>query len=242
MSEKKLSVFIADDEPRALEQLRLMVNAWAAFNNVVVDFTLLKALDTDSFSTAAGCDLVLLDIEMGADNGLDFAKRVRALSDTATIAFITGHSEFAIEGYDAQASAFLIKPVSQEKLSSLLALALKKVGDMTAKRLVLQRNKTYHYFDLSEIVYIEASGHSSIIATAKGKQTFPVSLGELEAKIPAPPFIICHRGFFANVNHIKCYENKSSLRMDSGELVPIGKLYAANIKAELFVAIREDEP
>ncbi len=61
------------------------------------------------------CDILLLDVEMGAMNGVELAKRIREENDALQIVFITGYTDYIAEGYDVSALHYLVKPVSREK-------------------------------------------------------------------------------------------------------------------------------
>lgn len=83
-------------------------------------------VQTDSFSSAENflfyyaeeCDydILLLDVEMGAMDGVTMAKKLRQSNDTVQIIFITGYSDYIFEGYEVAALHYLMKPVKEEKL------------------------------------------------------------------------------------------------------------------------------
>ncbi len=72
-------------------------------------------------------DILLLDIEMGAMDGVTLAKTLRKENDTLQIVFLTGYSDYISEGYEVAALHYLLKPVQKEKLFSVLYRALDKV-------------------------------------------------------------------------------------------------------------------
>ena len=71
-------------------------------------------------------DILLLDIEMGAMDGVTMAKKVRAHNEAVQIVFITGYSDYIAEGYEVAALHYLMKPVNREKLMAVLDRALEK--------------------------------------------------------------------------------------------------------------------
>ena len=54
-------------------------------------------------------DIIILDIEMGGVNGLEVAERIRRSDENAMLIFLTGHSEFAIDGYTVNAYRYMLK-------------------------------------------------------------------------------------------------------------------------------------
>ena len=82
---------ICDDAPQALDTAEGMARDWANLRG--------QALDIDRFSSAPDFfadyengryDILLLDIEMGAVNGVELAKRVRRGDPDVQIIFLTG--------------------------------------------------------------------------------------------------------------------------------------------------------
>lgn len=61
-------------------------------------------------------DILLLDIEIGAMDGVSLAKKIRQENETVQIVFITGFADYISEGYEVSALHYLMKPVKQEEL------------------------------------------------------------------------------------------------------------------------------
>ena len=58
--------------------------------------------------------LVILDMRMEKINGLDTAREIRKLDSDVPLLFVTGTTEYALEGYTVQASRYLLKPVDKQ--------------------------------------------------------------------------------------------------------------------------------
>lgn len=61
-------------------------------------------------------DIVWLDIEMPGMNGFELAAKIRKSSPFTNIVFVTGHPEYAIDGFSLRVSGFLVKPVNEAKI------------------------------------------------------------------------------------------------------------------------------
>ncbi|MDO5616058.1 MAG: response regulator, partial [Cruoricaptor ignavus] len=57
-------------------------------------------------------DLIFLDIEMPAKNGLDFYKTI---SQNTKVIFTTAYSDYAVEAFEVNAIDYLVKPFSFER-------------------------------------------------------------------------------------------------------------------------------
>ena len=60
-------------------------------------------------------------------DGVSLARMIRRENETIQILFLTGYSDYIAEGYEVAALHYLVKPVKEEKLFSVLDRALDKV-------------------------------------------------------------------------------------------------------------------
>jgi two-component system response regulator AlgR len=65
-------------------------------------------------------DVVLLDIRMPVMNGIAAAKEMALMETPPAVIFCTAYSDYALAGFEAQAIAYLLKPISQDKLAQAL--------------------------------------------------------------------------------------------------------------------------
>lgn len=81
---------------------------------------------------AGEMDLVFLDIEMDGMDGMDSARRLRALDETLQLVFVTGYDKYVFDGYSVGALGYLLKPPGPEQLDGILdraASALRREQD-----------------------------------------------------------------------------------------------------------------
>lgn len=65
-------------------------------------------------------DLIILDIYMDGQNGIEAAEKIREKDSDVRLAFCTSSNDFAAETYDVDARDYLQKPVTPEKIARLL--------------------------------------------------------------------------------------------------------------------------
>lgn len=65
-------------------------------------------------------DVIFMDIDMPGENGLDLAKKILEKYPKTNIIYVTGYEKYALDSYDTWASAFLVKPVSTERLKAAM--------------------------------------------------------------------------------------------------------------------------
>lgn len=126
----RYKIAICDDLESDRDYLKDLLNKWAN------DYSHLLNVDTFSsaesflfrYEEAKDYDILLLDIEMGLMDGVSMAKKIRQDNDAVQIIFITGYSDYIAEGYEVNALHYLMKPVKEEKLFSVLERAIEKIN------------------------------------------------------------------------------------------------------------------
>ncbi len=108
-------------------------------------------------------DLLFLDIQMPGINGIETARRLRELECSTKIVFLTATADYALEGYDVQASGYLVKPVDQRKLCDLLQHIFWKTQ---RKRIEIKCGRQYRYPCCGDIISkAPITGRPSIFPT-----------------------------------------------------------------------------
>ena len=121
-------VAIVDDSTTDAEFVKGILNSWADLRQANIQAEVFPSAEAFLFRYAEDkeWDILLLDIEMGAMDGVTMAKRVRQDNEAVQIVFITGYSDYIAEGYEVAALHYLMKPVNSEKLLTVLDRAMEK--------------------------------------------------------------------------------------------------------------------
>ncbi|QHJ11323.1 Sensory transduction protein LytR [Paraglaciecola mesophila] len=185
-----ISVLVVDDEPLAREGLALRL---AEYENITVVGCCNNAKQAYDAISANQPDVVFLDIEMPGRTGLELAKQLREEGNAATIVFVTAFREFAVNAFDFQASDYLLKPFSDERLKECIeklsiAMDMTQVIDQHKKLGTLLSRKTGNSID-SFIHTLEVSNELSnnnelhelqqIISLKSGSQWIRVKLDDI---------------------------------------------------------------
>lgn len=122
-------IAICDDNEADRNYIANLTGQWAANAHHAV--TLSHFLSAEDFlfhyQEQNDFDILLLDVEMGAMDGVTLAKKLRQENETLQIVFITGYSDYISEGYEVAALHYLMKPVNVTKLFSVLDRATDKL-------------------------------------------------------------------------------------------------------------------
>ena len=61
-------------------------------------------------------DVAFLDIEMPKINGIQLAKKLKAVNPAVNIIFVTAYNDYALDAYKMHASGYITKPVNENKV------------------------------------------------------------------------------------------------------------------------------
>lgn len=145
-------------------------------------------------------DILFLDIEMREINGIDLARRLRQLGSRIQIIFVTGYMDYMEQGYDVEALHYLLKPVTEEKLRSVLGRAMERVRNRE-RELTLAVSGGIIRIPLAQIRYLEVQGN---YVTIHGVENYNVKmpLGRLEQMLDER-FYRIHRSYIVNLQCVK---------------------------------------
>jgi DNA-binding NarL/FixJ family response regulator len=116
---KVTSVLIVDDHSTFADLLALALNSQADFECIATAATADEAVAT---SLRARPDLVVMDIQLGRDSGLEAARRIRAAIPDVVIVVVSAHRDptWVVRAAQAGASAFAPKTGSLSEMLSVL--------------------------------------------------------------------------------------------------------------------------
>ncbi len=176
--------------------------------------------------------IVLLDIKLSMITGIDVAKRLRTEGLDFFLFFITGNVQYALEGYEVHAYAFLQKPLQYAPFKMYLTEVIDKLKSRRPFMLQLKSGSQAEILDSNSILYAEVYGHTTYIISAEGRNEYIVSLSELEEKLKGHGFFRCHKSYLVNLKMVKGIKS-SEIEMKNGDMVPLSKYRRSDFLSEL---------
>lgn len=215
----KYKIAICDDSEVDRQYISGMVQRWAASAGHIAHIKLFSSAENFLFRYAEerDYDILLLDIEMGAMDGVSMAKLLRKDNDTVQIVFITGYSDYIAEGYEVAALHYLMKPVREEKLCSVLDRAAEKLSK-NEKVLTLETGGEMVRIPVYQIRYADVYGNYVTIHGATDV-TVKMTLGELEKALDER-FYRVGRSAIVNLTRISRV-TKTEIKLSDGTAVPL---------------------
>ena len=230
-----MRIAICDDEERYRIELKttlekLLINA---------DYNIDTFDDGNKLSAAfaeSPYDIVFLDIEMPAVDGITLAKRIRARSENVFIVFLTSHIEYALEGYEVNALRYLTKPVDIIKLKEVIKYVQDKRGN--SKQIIIKEDGEELLIDIASIIYMESENQNVRIVTTDGEHTIRYNIGDFEEKLKHDGFFRIHRGYLISLSKIKSF-SKGDVLMEDGTMLPVSRSNQKALKEALYSFVEE---
>lgn len=168
-------------------------------------------------------DIVFLDIEMGQEDGITVAHRIRATDKNVLIVYVTSHGSYMQESFEVRPFRFLIKPVERERLEECFREAYEEISSNDSYfRYSYQRLK--HKIPIRDILYFESNRRKIYVVTETGKFELYGKLNEIEEslKISKAAFLRVHQSYLVNYRHVEGL-GYDFVMMDNGKRISVSE-------------------
>lgn len=215
-------IAIVDDSPRDSGLVRQILTDWAENRQVTAEIEQFPSAESFLFRYAEdkGWDILLLDIEMGEMDGVTLAKTIRQSNQGVQLVFVTGFADFIGDGYEVSALHYLMKPVREDKLRTVLDRAVSAL-QTTERAVLLPVDGETLRLPVSDIQYAEAFSHTVTLMTEQGEIPLKMSISEVEKRLGGD-FVRCHRSYLVGLKHISRL-SKTEVLLDSGKSLPLSR-------------------
>lgn len=178
-----INIGIVEDSQVDQEKLSKVIATY--FNKNLIDYSLKVFNTANSFLSSNDIfDLLFFDIFLGGSlTGMDIARKARErLGYNLVIVFITSSMAYAIEGYSVDASAYIIKPITEEEFNLKMPRIIDKINSKISDFIILTTTEEKVSVNISDIDYIEVYGHYLTYCVNNKKYTVRQTLSDAENK------------------------------------------------------------
>ncbi|AVR98365.1 LytR/AlgR family response regulator transcription factor [Pseudoduganella armeniaca] len=245
-----LRVLIVDDETHARVNLRLALQALPGWQ---VAGECASASAARAFLAEASADIVLLDVQMPVETGLDLARELSCRDQPPLVIFVTAHRGHALDAFDVHALDYLVKPVNEERLRQALeragALLRQRAAYTAALRQFVAPEPGYwrevtvrsvgrmDRVALADVRWIETAGNYVELHLAERTFLHRSTLAELERYLDPAEFLRIHRRILVRRALIKRLRQVADggcvMTLADGTELPVSERYVAAAKAAL---------
>lgn len=219
-----INIAIIDDIAKDAEYLKKLLYLYASEHSLSIDICLFTS-GTDFLKsyTPGMYSLLFLDIVMKELDGIETARQVRAVDSDVLIVFTTAEPSYAIEGYEVDASAFLVK--SPELDAQKLFHFMKKIEPKLKCNIFLDFSDSSINLHLSAdaLCYVDVTDHKLSLHTREKTYTLRMSIEKLKSILPKDDrFFECYRGIIINLDWISSIQ-KQTVVMKTGAVLPVSR-------------------
>ncbi len=230
-----MRIAILDDNPDEVSKLHEMI--FHISGNYRVDrFTEGKALMKE-VENGAVYDLLLCDVYMKGENGIEIAKQMKALCPHTPVAFITSSREHAVDAFSVDAVHYLVKPVTQEDVVEVFRRLQNKTEPRRTLTVRIDRIVNVLYQD--EIIRVESHGHNTeIICSGNTVYSIRKPFREMNELLDET-FIQIKKGVTLNMRHILRMTYKDCTSRD-GKTYLLRRDQAKEIRTKFYDFVKNE--
>lgn len=186
-------------------------------------------------------DVIFMDIYMQdrqgnlGSIGMEAAGELRNMEYRGKLVFLTTSREHALEAFDVDADQYLVKPVSENKLFSLMNKLLADVEEERRKYILLKIEGRLVRVSVNDIVCCEAQGKNQWLYLVNGKQCLlRMSMAEIYGLLSHySEFVRIGVAFIVNLGYISSL-NAKELHMDNGKRIYLPRGAYKGLREQYF--------
>ena len=152
-------------------------------------------------------DILILDIYLGQQLGTDLALRLRQQGKKFKLIFLTTSNEFASESFAAEASYYLLKPLTKEALLKGLDHCL---PTNTETPIAIDTGRTTLHLNPAKIIMVEVQDKYCFFYTTSGVIKEYCTFTKVLEALTQPYFLIVHRSAIINMHFVERLEDDVS--------------------------------
>ena len=206
------SIIVDDEEPARSRLTRLL----AAHPDVEIAGEACDGIEAVEKIEGLRPDLLFLDIELPGLSGFEVLQAVKRTVTPPLVIFVTGYDQHALAAFEADALAYLLKPVSPERLAQVMdrarrfdshegerILRVAREAPKNLRHVVCRKRDRLLLLAPEKILWFQTE--DGIVKAHTESETFWVNypLSELEAGLPEDLFFRARREVLVNVAKIK---------------------------------------
>jgi two-component system LytT family response regulator len=242
-----IQALIADDELLARQKLRQLLRAEP---DIEIAGEASSAREIHSIVRATAPQLLFLDVRMPGMDGLDAIAEL-ALSRGITLPRViltTAYDHYALRAFELNATDYLLKPFSAERLHSAVARAREQIrtsgrredhpqsregANQYTARIIFKSRGRILFLPVSDIRWIGAEENYVRICTGTETHLLRETMSSMEQRLDPELFLRVHRSAIVNLRYVK--EVRTETRGDfmvhlvNGQKLAMSRSYHARI-------------
>ncbi len=169
-------------------------------------------------------DIIFLDIIMDDMDGMTCARIIRKQDKLVNIIFLTSSTDYVYEGYEVNATGYLVKPIKTDQVAKVMERAIAQNKNVDKQSICITYRGVTQKIPTKDILYIESENNKVNIVLAKTAEKITVytKLDEFEQTQQLNNFIRSHKSYLVNFLYIEKYANDKFV-LTTGTAIPISR-------------------
>lgn len=218
-----MKIAILDDQKEDREQAAALLRPALEYRGIDPELGLFSGGEEFfRYYTKGKYEMVLLDLYMEKDSGMEIARELRRRGEECQLVFITNSRDSAVDSYEVDAAYYLIKPVTAEGMEAMISRCLKRMGQQpdTVELLI---NRSTVRVPVDQILWANTFQNAIHLHTDDGELKTYMTFEKFARLLSGyENFLACYKGCLVNMDRIDCV-TESDFQMDNGDLVQIKK-------------------
>lgn len=204
-----IRIAIVEDEPTERDRIKVYLEEIAQEDQTQFEIEQYSSGMAFVMRGMKDYDLVLMDIDMPNLNGIETAKALRKVDQSATLIFVTNMAQYAISGYEVNAIDFILKPVNRYSFAIKIKRAISRTAKKNDNAIQIKMDGTIFLVHMYQIMYLEVDGHYVIFHTTQGDYKEYTTLKLAQKRINSSHFVQCNQSFLINMKYIESVSRES---------------------------------
>lgn len=191
------------------------------------------------FAPKDSYDIIFMDIEIDEVNGIEAARRLRALGMDTILIFVSSYDKYLMELFEVEPFRFIKKPVQAEEFRKIFMKAIERVQKTNGFFEFKQKHQIGR-IPYRDILYFESQQRQIILHTLQGSMTFYGKLNDVEECVKEKTmFLRIHQSFLINFMFVKSFQMKQVVLLNNVTL-NVSEDRQRKVKDQYFFLLQSD--
>lgn len=226
-----MRIAICDDDKDFIRNMeKLLKQASKGVDITVASYSTGEKLLEDYRDRHICYDVIFLDIMLPDMNGIALGKQLKELEEDMLLILLTNYEQYAVEGYEAKAFRYLLKPIDENLLKNVLADIKKERSRRQWIR--ISTNGEEVLVPLSKVLFLEAKEKYTTIYIDGQSYLSRMSLNQYEKQLGSRGFCRIHRKYLVNLCNVTRWNAR---RVEAGgHMLPISRRKEKEFREQLY--------
>lgn len=185
---------------------------------------LLKEVENNAYSP----EILLLDIVLAEDSGINIAKKINSLCPMCGIIYLTSYISYASDVYETRHSYFILKSQFEQRIASAVAKAVSDTSQR--KNMTFKDHSTTFSLSAYKVAYLERSLKKTFVYLVSGRKYETYTKPDVLLREAGGSFFVqCHQSFYVNMYEVGSMCNDHFL-LNNGVRIPISRSRKNEVK------------